>query len=668
MLLYLSTSYAQVLDTAKVGLKGELKEHTVSGALPDRAKSPSPVPIEIFSHQFFKKNPSNSLFESLQMINGVQPTINCNVCNTGDIHINGLEGPYTLVLIDGMPMVSALSSVYGLSGIPNGMIDRVEIVKGPAASLYGSEAMGGLINVITKNAGSGRNLQVDYFGSSYLENNLDLAYQERKGKLGYFISGNFFAFNNRVDINEDHFTDLALQNRASLFTKFQYARKPLLSSSMAARVYTENRFGGELNWTPAFRGGDSVYGESVYTRRVELIALHPFKLAGENFRFQFSYNYHYQNSAYGRNLFLARQSGLFAQLLYDKPIGANNLVLAGFTFRLNNYTDQTVAKANGDLGRNSIPGVFVQDQIAFNHKHTLLAGARLDYYNVHGPVFSPRLNYKWQLPYEQTLRFSAGNGFRVVNVFTEDHAALTGARRVVVENGLKPEKSVNLNVQYAKWMNSKYGYFEWDASLFYSFFQNKIVPNYDANPDEIIYANTEEKCVSRGLTLNVVANFLFPVKLNAGITCMQVFNSLPDSLGNLNRQDQIHAPRFSGTFQLSYFPKRSGLVFDLTGQLYGPMRLPVQPNDYRPEYSPTYCLMNIQISKKFKKGLECYGGIKNVLNFLPKDPLMRPFDPFDKHASDQVQNPMGYTFDTTYNYAPMQAIRFFLGFRYNFAF
>ena len=100
--------------------------------------------------------------------------MNCGVCNTGDIHINGLEGPYTLVMIDGMPIVSSLSTVYGLSGIPNSLVERIEIVKGPASSLYGSEAVGGLINIITKNPTSAPTFSADYFTTSYFESNLDL--------------------------------------------------------------------------------------------------------------------------------------------------------------------------------------------------------------------------------------------------------------------------------------------------------------------------------------------------------------------------------------------------------------------------------------------------------------------------------------------------------------
>ena len=131
-----------------------LDEIVITGTMKPVTRSSTPVPVEVYKPSFFKKNPTPNIFDALQNVNGVRPQLNCNVCNTGDIHINGLEGPYTLVLIDGMPIVSGLSTVYGLSGIPNALLERVEIVKGPASSLYGSEAVGGLINIITQKPNS----------------------------------------------------------------------------------------------------------------------------------------------------------------------------------------------------------------------------------------------------------------------------------------------------------------------------------------------------------------------------------------------------------------------------------------------------------------------------------------------------------------------------------
>src|SRR5690606_11621289 len=95
-----------------------LQDVVISGTMKAVSRLESSVAVEVYHAAYFKKNPTPSIFDALQLVNGVRPQLNCNICNTGDIHINGLEGPYTMVLIDGMPIVSALGTVYGLSGIP----------------------------------------------------------------------------------------------------------------------------------------------------------------------------------------------------------------------------------------------------------------------------------------------------------------------------------------------------------------------------------------------------------------------------------------------------------------------------------------------------------------------------------------------------------------------
>lgn len=103
---------------------------------------------------------------------------------------------------------------------------------------------------------------------------------------------------------------------------------------------------------------------------------------------------------------------------------------------------------------------------------------------------------------------------------------------------------------------------------------------------------------------------------------------------------------------------------DLTQETYGPMRLPVMENDYRPPYSPWFTLANLQLRAHFPRNLEIYAGVKNLLNFVPKDPIMRPEDPFNRQVEDPWHNPHGYRFDPGYNYASMQGRRVFLGLRW----
>lgn len=650
--------------------QGALNEVVVTGTLKEVSRMNSPIPVEVITPQFFRKNPTPNLFEAVGMVNGVQPQIGCNVCNTGDIHINGMEGPYTMILIDGMPIVSSLSTVYGLSGIPNSIVERVEVVKGPASSLYGSEAMGGVINVITKKPERAPRLAIDLMGTSWNEYNTDVAGRFDVGKVQNLLGVNYFNYSTPYDKNGDGFTDVTLQNRISVFNKISLQRKDDRIASLAARYVYEDRWGGEMDWNSNWRGSDSIYGESIYTKRWEMIAMYQLPVKERIFT-QFSYNWHDQNSYYGTTPYMAQQRVAFAQAYWDKEIGTRHNLLLGASYRHTYYDDNTPGTANADTSNpqnlpsvTPLPGVFVQEEWSITDAQKLLVGYRYDYDKHHGNVHSPRVAYKLSPNKRNTLRASFGTGYRMVNLFTEDHAALSGAREVVVAEQLKPERSYNSNLNYVLVVNTDPVYMNIDVTGFYSYFTNKIVGDFDADPNKIIYENLDGYAVSQGVSLNTNFVFDFPLKINAGVTYMDVYLNEDDGTGQLQRTRQLHAPQWSGNYVLTYtFPKHL-VTIDLTGKWNGPMRLPILPNDYRAEYSPWYTIVNLQVTKRFNKGVELYAGVKNLLNFIPKDPIMRPFDPFDKYADDPVNNPNGYTFDPSYNYASMQGVRGFFGIRY----
>ena len=643
-----------------------LQEVVVSGTMKAMRRSDSPIPVEIVTPQLFRRNPSPNLFEAVGMVSGVQPVIGCNVCNTGDIHINGMEGPYTLVALDGMPIVSGLATVYGLMGIPNSLIERVEVVKGPAGALYGSEAMAGMLNVITKSPAQAPRFSVESFGSSWGEYNFDLGASFKTGKKARSLIGlNAFIYDNPQDRNRDGFTDLTLQKRLSLFNKWQWQRPQNRAAQVGIRLVGEDRWGGQMAWTPAFRGGDSIYGESIYTGRLEVLGLYQMPWKAPVF-VQFSYSSHHQNSFYGNTPYHARQDIGFAQLYWDKR-WARHETLLGAAMRYTVYNDNTAATPAP--AHTPLPGAFVQDEWTLRPKTRLLTGLRADFHPDHGLVWTPRLAVRQALGPKHTLRISGGSGFRVVNLFTEEHAALTGARALLIAEALKPERSWGGNANWEWKIPHPDWFLRLDLSGFFTYFSNRIVADYDSDPNLIIYDNLDGNAQSRGLTLLLDYSDFRPIKALLGATYMDVFQQNRNAEGIWEKTQQIHAPRWSGNWSLSYTttPKKGAvkaLTFDCTGNWYGPQRLPVLPNDFRPAYSPWFALANVQATIKWKSRLELFGGIKNLFNFVPQNPIMRPFDPFDKQVNDPINNPNGYTFDPTYNFAPLQGIRSFLGLRF----
>lgn len=652
-----------------------LNEVVVTGTLKEVSKMESSIPVEVYSPTLFRKNPTPNIFEGLSMINGVQPQLNCNVCGTGDIRINGLDGPYTMVLLDGMPIVSSLSTVYGLSGIPNSLVKRIEVVKGPASTLFGSEAVGGLINIITQDAFTAPQFSVDAYSTSVGELNTDIGGVFKAGKASSLLGVNYFRFTNPRDINKDNFIDVVLQDRISVFNKWSFKTRSGKQSSIAGRLFYEDRWGGELQWTEALRGSDLVYGESIKTKRFELIGSHPLS-ANKNLTFDYSYNDHNQDSYYGSTSFQAQQKTAFAQLRWNKLFGKHE-ILVGLPYRYIFYDDNTLGTADGNKnapGITSLPGLFVQDELKFNKKFTLLAGLRYDHHIIQGSIITPRLSFKYASHENSVIRLTAGRGFRVVNLFTEDHAALTGAREVVIVNELKPENSWNGNLNYVHTFLFAKGFANIDASLFYTHFTNRIIGDFITDPNKIIYDNLSGYAVSKGVSLNVESQFTSGLNIIMGGTLMEVYQVQDNTSGE--RIPQVLAPRFSGTATVSYTLPNSKWLIDLTARINGPMFMPVLPNDFRSDKSPWVPLLNLQLSRHLhvkKSHLEIYGGVKNLLNFIPVNPLLHPDDPFDRPGGKYFDNngdprpdtnPNGYTFDTAYSYAPMQGARAFLGVRF----
>lgn len=601
----------------------------------------SPMKVEIIEGEALQQSGSSTLMESLFATNGVTEGVSCGVCGTSDLHINGLDGAATLFMIDGMPIMGSLAAVYGLNSLPVSLIDRVEIVKGPASTLYGAEAIGGVVNVITLRPDAAPRLRARAWGNTHAEANLDLLLKPRiAAGHSLLLAANGYRMQQRLDDNGDGFTDVPLNDRASGFVRWQLNRT--LPAVLTARGYYEDRFGGVLGWKPTDRGSSTIYGESIRTRRIELLGRYGL---GQHWQLDASSAGHWQNSYYGDQYYKALQYIGFANLLHNRQLGAHHLTF-GLANRYQVYDDNTPATARQDS--QWVPGLFVEDRWQLAPRWAAQLGLRADHHAAHGLVPAPRFNLKWELSALSSLRLNTGTGFRTVHVFTEDHAALTGARRLEFADNLKPERSVSASLGYATFVALGDGVLGLTADAFYTRYENRLIPDY-SEPDVIRYANRDVYAITRGLALGVDWQLLPSLHLNLGTTVLDTYERAREG-GADTRMPILLAPRYTANWALNWQYKAAGIELSWQGKVFGPMQLPSFPEPHsRPSRSEVYSLQSLQLDKSLGRQLSLFIGVRNLLDYTQPSPLIDP------------RNPFGPDFDTAYAYGPTQRRRFFAG-------
>lgn len=650
-----------------------MDEVVVTGTMQPTFVSQSPVKVEVVTSKHLNTYipaASTSVVEGISLVNGVQEVVACGVCYTNSISINGLPGPYTAILMDGSPIYGNLASVYGLNGIPSMIIDRFEVIKGPSSTLYGSEAVAGVINIITKDPAQQPVFSADVMGTSHLESFGNFSFAPKIGKSSGFIGLNYAYINDFDDRNDDGFGDNINLDRVSLFSKWDVFRPSGKKFTISGKYYYEDRRNGVEEFLEnrnyrELRGNDQIYGESIYTNRFELFGTYELDFS-ENIRVDYSLSIHDQDSYYGSDYYKASQNIAFTNFIWNKNLSQHSLT-TGITSRYQSYDDNTVATENNGENKPDnqyTPGIFVQDEWKISKRFTALGGVRLDHYEDHGLIPAPRLNVKYKPSEWTTLRSNFGTGFRIVNLFTEDHAFVTGQREVIIEEELRPEESYNfsLNLNNIYTIGQSQGML--DIDVFYTHFTNKITPDYE-NEGQIRYANTDGYAVSKGIGFNLQQELSFPLAFNVGFNVQDVSENEDGEKRSIE-----FAPQWTGVLTANYNLKQWKMTIGYTARVTGPMALPEVfdldqngdplPNP-RPTTSESFAIHNLQIAKNFSKGWSVYGGLQNIFDYVqPWSPLTGANDPNSNTGFSD-------SFDTAYAYSPIHGREVYLGVSWNLA-
>ena len=188
-----------------------LNEITVTGTRTNKRRTKNPVIVNVISSQILDNVQACNLSEGLKFQTGLRVETDCQTCNYTQLRMNGLSGGYSQILINGRPIFSPLTGLYGLEQIPTNMIDRIEVVRGGGSALYGSSAIGGTVNVITKipkfnDYSFGYTYQnIDGASDQIISGNATVINEERNAGISFFINNRT---RNLYDANGDNYSEL----------------------------------------------------------------------------------------------------------------------------------------------------------------------------------------------------------------------------------------------------------------------------------------------------------------------------------------------------------------------------------------------------------------------------------------------------------------------------
>jgi outer membrane receptor for ferrienterochelin and colicins len=633
--------------------------------------------VNVLTGKLFENTNSVCLAQGLNFQPGLRVENNCQNCGFQQVRINGLEGSYSQILIDSRPIFSALAGVYGLEQIPANMIDRVEVVRGGGSALFGSNAIAGTINIITKeplnNSLSISNMSMLIGGAKTdINTSVNAALVSDDYTSGVSIYGSTRQ-REAWDANVDGFSEIGLINSRNV--GFRSYFKTGLQSKLTLEYHNLGEFrrggnkldlpahsaditeqtehdinSGGLKWeffTPDFKHRYNVYSSAQKTDRNSYYG------AGRD------------PNAYGKTDDFAFVAGMQYAYSMNKLLFMPADFTIGTEYSYNELVDTQLAYDRNIDQMVNIKSIFAQNEWK-NKQWSLLLGLRLDKHNlIDKPIYSPRVNVRYNPAEWVNLRASYAAGFRAPQAFDEDlHiTAVGGEVQLIVFDPtieLRPEHSDSYSIsadfykQFGKVQTNLLieGFYTDITDVFYL-----DETGVDADGNTLLTRKNGSGAVVKGI--NLEAKIIPSAKMNfqGGFTLQQsLYKKAQTWSENPNlaaTRQMFRSPNNYGYLTLSYLPVKA-LTLAVNGTYTGRMYMQhygVDVTDDVEIWTPTFLDLSCKLSYDFKLStatkLQFNAGVQNIFNSFQTD--------FDK----------GETRDAGYIYGPSLPRSYFVGLKFN---
>lgn len=415
----------------------------VTGTRTRRGLSDTPVKTEVIEGEQILDRGASNLIEALEFETGLRIDNVCSICNTTGIRMSGVPSRYSLVLVDGMPVYSSLGGVYGLLNIPAASIAQVEVVKGGSSVLYGTDAIGGVINVRTRAPSAEPRAMVRAEGGTLGHRRISGFGSFGVGDLGLTVLADHAA-RDAIDRDGDEVSEATGFTRTAITGLGHLSLGSRGELSLRLSGQQELRQGGGLGWGGSFLDvlSSPARGmtETAETHRIEAAAQFDWATGGgHQLQSSLAVTHHVQDSDYEGEVYVGRQTLVFAQQTAHLLLDPNYELVIGGAYRLEQLSENLAIREYAY----HMPGVFAQGDWFLAEGLELIHGARLDWHSQFGEVLTPRLALKYAPLDWLTLRAVGGTGFRAPTTFYEyAHGVRPDGARYIMD-GVEAERSVS---------------------------------------------------------------------------------------------------------------------------------------------------------------------------------------------------------------------------------
>jgi outer membrane receptor for ferrienterochelin and colicins len=606
-----------------------------------------------------------NLAESFETNPSIDVNFSDALTGTKQIKMLGLTSPYLMITEENIPSVRGASQAYGLSFTPGTWIESVQITKGAGSVINGYESISGQINTELLKPINDIPFFLNAYGSTDSRFELNTHFNKKlsdKWATSLFVHGNARVAKN--DMNDDGFLDNPLGKQINILNRYQfYDPESGLVSFINFRYMNDKKQTGEVDFDKdRDRGTMNHWGSEINTERFDVSTKIGYvfpDMPYQSIGFQNAFNSHNQNSYFGLNLYDIKQNSFYSNLIFNSII---NNTKHKFTTGLNFTYDQYQEFVNvNDYSRidNSV-GAFFEYTYDNTDNFSLILGGRVDNHNRLGFFVTPRLHMRYNPWKNGVIRFSAGRGKRSANIFAENQQLFASSRTFsILDNngkiyGLNPEIAWNYGISFSQ----KFKLFNKNADagfdLYRTDFQNQAVVDLMQSPQEVLFYNLKGNSFAN--SLQVEFNYELVHNLNLR-TAYKYYDIQTDYLRGTFQRPLQAKHRFLGNLEYeTNLNHDEQWKFDYTFNWSGKQQLPYTASnpiaDQFPDFSPSYAVMNIQVTKVFSPVFEVYIGGENIGNYKQEKAILGAEDPF------------GPNFDASVAYAPIYGQMYYAGLRF----